>query len=774
MFDINDDDHTRVSKGLPARIGEEEGEADGFVVYDGESGSPEELAEEEETKLHCRLMGYYQQELDRQSLNRVEMAMDEDYYDNYQWAEEDAQVLKDRGQAPICYNVISQTINWIIGSEKRSRTDFNILPRGKEDAKPAERKTQLLKYLGDVNKTTFHRSRAFEDTVKVGLGWLEDGVTNGDDGEPIYSRYESWRNVLWDSAATEFDISDGRYLFRNKWVDLDIAQAYFPGRQALLKRSVNASDLYGMELANGDEVMDYAEEDRESLSRGLSEYSAERQRVRMLECWYRVPVMVKKVLGGQFNGEEYDPEHRGHTEQVGNGMAVLADRMQMKMFVTIMTTTGIVATAPSPYRHNKFPFTPIWGYRRGRDNMPYGVIRALRDIQDDINKRASKAQFILASRQVIMEEGAVDKVEEMLEEAARPDGVIITKNGKRFDFVQNEGLAASHIQLMTQGIGMIQSVSGVTDELMGRTTNAKSGVAIQARQEQGSMSTSKLFDNLRFAVQLQGEKELSMVEQFMTEQKQFRITNARMQPEFIDINDGLPENDIARSKADFIIDNSEARASLRQAAVDQLVEMMARMPPNVAMVVLDLVVDSMDLPNREEIVKRIRQATGMSDPDATEMTPEQQAAQEAAAKQQHFQEQMAQAQLSQAQAKAQKDQASAQKTMVEMANTNVDTQQKAVDAASVAMQSSGILPVADAILKESGFVSKSEEEAQQVAAQQEQQQQAQAQAEQQQMAEQQAQEQAQQEEQAQQQQQQQSAPQPGQEPTNPAAMPDVK
>ena len=715
MFDLNDEENTRVVKGLPARLAQDE-ELGDELDEEAPKGNP--LDDEKHHRLHGMLLGFYQRELDRQNENRIQQAIDEDYYDNDQWSEEDAQTLRDRGQAPICYNVISQTINWIIGSEKRGRTDFNVLPRGKEDAKPAERKSQLLKYLSDVNRTTFHRSRAFEDTVKVGIGWIEDGVTDDDDKEPVYSRYESWRNILWDSASTEYDIEDGRYVIRNKWIDLDVAIAYFPERADLLERSASASDRYGADLANGDEVMDFAEDERETLSRGVSEHSASRQRVRMLEVWFKRPERVKKIIDGVRAGEVFNPNDVAHAVAEQGGM--VADRMMMRTYVAIMTTSGLCYVGPSPYRHNRYPFTPIWGYRRGRDGMPYGVVRSLRDIQDDINKRASKAQFILATNKVIMEEGAVGDKAEMLEELARPDGVIEVRANKRFEINVDRELAASHMQLMSQGISMIQSVSGVTDELMGRTTNAKSGVAIQARQEQGSMSTSKLFDNLRFAVQTQGEKQLSLVEQYFTDQKQFRITNQRMTPEYIDINDGLPENDITRTKADFIISDAEWRASLRQAQTEQLMEMMPRMPPEVALVTLDLIVESMDLPNREEIVKRIRQVTGQRDPDATELTPEEQQAQQAQAQQAQFQQEMANAQLRGLVAKAVKDELAAQKTMVDMAGANVNTQKAAVEAAQTAMIAPGILPVADALLKESGFVSKSEEQAQQEAAQQQQ------------------------------------------------------
>ena len=158
------------------------------------------LDSEENESLIKRLLAYYQQEIDRQIDNRIEMAIDDDFYDNIQWNEEDANELRSRGQNPTVYNVTATTCNWIMGSEKRGRTDFKILPRKKEDSTSAERETQLLKYLADVNRMQYHRSRAFEDAVKVGIGWLEDGVTDDDDGEPIYTRYEDWRNILWDSA----------------------------------------------------------------------------------------------------------------------------------------------------------------------------------------------------------------------------------------------------------------------------------------------------------------------------------------------------------------------------------------------------------------------------------------------------------------------------------------------------------------------------------------------------------------------------------------------
>jgi hypothetical protein len=692
------------------------GEYPGFE--EEEDDAPEhELDSAENEELHRKLLSYYRQEIDRQYENRAQMAIDADFYDHIQWTDEDAAILRERGQAPMVYNVISQSVNWIIGSEKRGRIDFKVLPRGKEDAKPAEQKTALLKYLSDVNRTPFHRSRAFEDAVKVGVGWVEDGVQDDDDGEPVYSRYESWRNVMWDSASTELDLSDSRYVTRTKWVDLDVAIALFPDREQMLEESASAESAYGTDGIgrDADEAMDQAEMSLDMRLDGMTDPGYHRRRVRLIEVWFRRPTRAPKIVAGDFAGDVFDPSNPDMAASVEAGSSVVAEKLHMRMHCAIMTTKGMCYLGESPYRHNRFPFTPIWGYRRDRDGLPYGVIRGLRDIQEDINKRASKAQYIMATNKTIMDKGAVDDLQEYAEEVARPDGIIIKNPGKALEINADRGLEQSHLDMMGRNIAMIQQVSGVTDELMGRTTNAQSGRAIENRQQQGMMSTAKLFDNMRLALQIQGENQLSLVEQYFTEHKVFRITNQRGSADFVEVNDGLPEHDIHRTKADFVISEDEWRATMRQAQADQLMEMVTRMPPEVAIVMLDLIVEAMDVPNRDEIVKRIRQISGQRDPDATELTPEEIAAMEQQQYQQQMQQQMLEAQLREQLAKAGKTEAEAQRIAAQLAGTNVDTQKTAMESAQVAMLSPQVLRVADKLLREAGYLSRTEIEARQQA-----------------------------------------------------------
>ncbi len=712
MFDLNADDGSVSKKRYNSPI-----PSDTPALSRPQRGNS--LDSGKNVALHHRLLNYYTRELDRQFDSRRDMAIDADFYDNIQWTDEQAATLKARGQVPLVFNVTATTIDWVIGTEKRSRTDFKVLPRRKEDGKPAQRKSELLKYLADVNKTKFHVSRAFEDAAKVGLGWVEDGYQGDDEGEPLFTRYESWRNMLWDSAAVEMDLTDSRYVIRTKWVDLDVAQAMFPKRKSLLERSVDDSDNFAMVDSYGDEPMDGPE--MENQGRGDGTYIADRvtsyqrRRIRIIEMWFKMPVTADKITGGTFAGELYDPASPGHLDAVEEGDGEVVKRPTMRMYVALFTTSGMLWLSPSPYRHNRFPFTPIWNKRRDRDGMPYGLVRNIRDIQSDINKRAAKALHILSTNKVVMDKGAVDDIEELREEMAQPDAIIEVNTNKTLKFDVDRELGQWHLELMSRNINMVQQVGGVTDENLGRSTNAVSGIAIQARQEQGALATAKLFDNYRLAQQIRGEKELANIEQFMSEEKQFRITNMRGSPEYITVNDGLPENSIVRTKADYVIDEDDWRASVRQAQVESLLELLttlAPVNPQIAIVLMDLVVEAMDIPQREEIVKRIRQVTGMKDPDAddTAPSPEDQAKEQAAAQQQQLTLETMMAQLRKLQSEAAKNEAQAADMQARTVGANVSSQRSALESASMAIMAPGITDVADVILHESGFVSRTEGE----------------------------------------------------------------
>jgi len=664
-----------------------------------------------------KLQEWYDQEWQRQAANRYQMQLDCDYYDGLQWADEDAQVLLDRNQAPLVFNEVKPTVDWLIGTERRTRIDFKVLGREKSDNDSAQAKTQLLKYLQDTNKSPFHRSHAFADSVRAGVGWLECGVRGDPTEELLYERNESWRNILYDSNDPTRDLSESRYLFRWKYLDEDIALVYFSDRAEVIRQAVtdglsitsqDEDDIWYMGARVTAPGQDYS---AASVGRfSPIDHSAlawsRRPRVKMIECWYRMPVMKSKFADGEFAGALFDDQNPDHL-MAANGGSSLFDKLEMEIRCAIFTSAGLVFDGPSPFRHGKLPFVPIWCYRRSRDNAPYGVIRQVRDPQDDLNKRASKALWILSTNQVEMEEGAVEDIEDLRAEVARPDGIITRRRGTELKINRDVQLAEEQLQLMDRDANHIRNVSGVTAENMGRDTNADSGKAIIARQDQGSVVTAEIFDNLRYAVQQIGEMELSMVEQFYTMPKVVRIIGDRGAAKYSQINaidpmTGETLNDITASQADYVVSEQDFKSSLRQAMFDSLfdiVSRLAQMNPDVALNLLDLVVEMADLPGRDELVSRIRKINGQRDPD-TDPTPEEQQAQ---AEQEAKQAEAAQLETDRARAELENLKAKTDDLRAGSVKKGVESSYAAMQAGQVIATMPAVAPIADEVMKGAGY-----------------------------------------------------------------------
>ena len=52
----------------------------------------------------------------------------------------------------------------------------------------------------------------------------------------------------------------------------------------------------------------------------------------------------------------------------------------------------------SPYKHNKFPYVIFWGKREDRTGIPCGYARDMMFLQDEINARVAKQQWLLSAK----------------------------------------------------------------------------------------------------------------------------------------------------------------------------------------------------------------------------------------------------------------------------------------------------------------------------------------------------------------------------------------
>lgn len=650
---------------------------------------------------HDKRRAWFLAEASRQSANRAMMARSESFYDGNQYEFEDAEELRDRGQPVVVYNEVKPTIDWLIGTERKTRVDFLVVAddEGEEADNDALLKTKLLKYLDETNRASFERSYAAEDAFKAGIGWIEVGLRGDKNGTPIYLGAESWRNILWDSMATKRDLSDARYLFRIKVVDLDVAIALFPEKKDKLEACAQNGDdaeilrnWLGTGLIAGLDAFSSTDDKLDYLTAKPVDMFNTRERVLLLECWSREP----------FHNKEPGPFG-------------IADPMTWRIMCSIMTEKDTLIESWSPFKHDRFPFIPYWAYRNKRTGLPYSPICQLMGPQEALNHRMSRSLYEASANQLLMEEDAfnpeVMDIDEIRAELDDPHGTAVfargaLAGGKVRDRDNNQS-AQFQLNLAQYDQAAIRQMSGVTSENRGLDTNATSGRAVLAKQEQGSLITMELFDNLLFARQMEGEMALSLSEQFITQPMTVRTSGDSGKREYTRINDPQPDgtylNDITQRQAHFTVGEQAWKQSFAEAAFEQLMQVMTQLAsaaPQIVVNLLDVIFEMHpNLPRKQAILKRIRSVNGQAD-DTGKMTPEQQA--EMQQKQQMANAQF-EAQMAQLQATIREAQAKGEKLEADAMAKRLEGLYLSAQAAQVLAMAPQITPVADELLKSVGF-----------------------------------------------------------------------
>lgn len=580
-------------------------------------------------------MSMYHREVDIQLDDRFERARDCAFYDGDQFTDDELSVYEERNQAARCYNEIKPTVDWILGGERRSRADWSVLPRSEDDVEIAIVKTKLVKYINDINKAKYYRTKSFEEMVKSGEGWTKIFLDKNDEGEAQISyRYVHWRDMVRDSTCRDtVNFSDCRYMWETRVVDLDSLIVRFPEHEQALKNQ--ARDFEDLKIEKESELNDYAGDKYDkntgvysryvgSMSIGGGIYCTTRQAVRVWEMWYKKTERVKvlKKAGGSSN-EIYDENNPVHTYLVMRKGATVVETIRDQMYMALYTEDVVLYHGKSIYAHNKFPYVCRTAFIKDSDNAVYGVIRQIRDPQSSLNARRNRALFLMAANQVVMEDGAVDDLNELASQVSKPDGIIVYKANRKLEIGKTSELASQQVAFAEQDAAHINRTVGITSESLGAASTGKSGIAIQALQEQGSIITTSIIDNNLMALQVEGELVLSLIEQFMDAELQFRITgDDPSRPEFVRVNDGMSTS-ITETQADFIVAERDYRQTMRQALSEQMLAVVGNIvqstgDPKMAVALLEMSIDLQDLPNKKIITAELRRAAGLPPRDETE------------------------------------------------------------------------------------------------------------------------------------------------------------
>ncbi len=442
---------------------------------------------EAEQELLARLVGYFDQAADASDTARAAAERDRDYYDGRQWTAEEEGQLSARGQAAIVVNRIKPKMDYLLGVERATRTKPTCLPRTPADEHAAAAATQAVRFVLDDNDFDRVRSGVFETLLIEGAGFCEvvAEAGGGDGAGRVRIHPIAWDRAFHDPHARRRDMEDARYRGQVIWMDLDEARTKYPDRHEAIEAA------YSQGAAADDDT--YGDRPARWADR-------RRRRVRIVEIWYREGRRVMQCVycrGGVLKGPVESP----YTDDEGR--------------------------PEDPY-----VFCSAFVTREGER---YGAVRQLTGIQDEINKRRSKALHLLSVRQVRAEKGAVEDMAAARRELARPDGWIETVPGFDFEILPTGDMAAAQFNLLAEAKGEIDAV-GANAALTGKGFTDASGRAIQVRQQGGQLELGPLFDSLRAWQGRVARKAWGRIRQFWTAPRWVRITDDPNAPQWVGLN----------------------------------------------------------------------------------------------------------------------------------------------------------------------------------------------------------------------------------------------
>lgn len=594
---------------------------------------------------------------------RDEAAMAAAYYDGKQLPQALMNLYKERGQAPIIFNMVAPTIDGVLGMEAKTRTGWVVRADGDEDLEIAEGLNEKLNEAARMTKADQATAEAYAGQVKTGLHWVEVNKNTNPFEYPYRVQSVHRREIYWDWHAKRADLSDARYLVREKWLDLDQAITAMPKHKELLENAYTgwehwAKNFESFNNLSEDLVHAYSDYQETTIDETTWRDSY-RDRVRIFEVWYRRWLKATVMTMPDGRVVEYDKNNRIHVAAVANKLVKVSTGMFPKMRLAYYVGPHRIMDMASPLPHNGFPYIPFWGFREDGTSIPYGLIRRMMSPQDEINARRAKMYWLLSAKRVIMDSDATDmSVQEVSDEVQRSDAVVIlnpkrqNRDANAFRVEQDFQLAAQQFTAMKDAEEMISRTSGVFNSMLGDgDSDAKSGIAISSLVEQGTVTLAELNDNYRFARREVGDHLLALVKADIgRDRHEVKVDVNKPKPtKTIILNDRVQDelggsyvtNDVTTTKARVVLDDIQATAGYRAQISNRLFDLAATLPEDMRAAIMPIIVDTTDIPQREELVKVLRRLTGaeidpatMSEEERAEMEARQQ--QEAKQRDQEF------------------------------------------------------------------------------------------------------------------------------------------
>ena len=505
--------------------------------------------------------------------------MNYEYYDGDQWSADALSVLEERQQAPIVMNSIRPTVDSVVSQFMQRQTDVVLSGRQIEDDQTSQLMTELVKQVFQFSAFEMYESAVFREGLIGGIGWMEIGLREDDQ---VFVEKIDWNDVWVDPYARKPDISDARYVMRQVWMDADQLVAEYPEAEDVIfdqwkawEDSYQGQEYEAQSTGGGNESPDI--------------YDHRSRRAVVFETWYRdksARIRYVKWVGGIFlEGGEKDENNDNlyRNEETGEELS-------------------------------RFPLVPFVCSRSTKGH-PQGLVQWIMSLQDSMNHLISKYHFLISSKQVIAEEGAIPDIDQFREQLQDPTGIAMVETGMlgKIKEVEHTSEAAHIAQMLQMVYAQMQRTSGVNDASIGvGGVNARSAQQETTRLLQGANMQSQIINSAYFAKRNAAEVIIELIGLFYTKERVLKIKhdsgkvdNYPLNQEFMGKDGEMGFYNVADIlQFDVVVKHVQQFDSVRQYFLTSIAEFAkaGAIPPQVAS---RLLITYGDVPNKQELIQEI-------------------------------------------------------------------------------------------------------------------------------------------------------------------------
>lgn len=568
-----------------------------------------------------------EQSYDNDKVNREEAACDLNFLAGNQWPDSVKGEREREGRPMLTVNRLPQFVRQITNDIRQADIAIKVRPEDDQtDPELAKIYDGLIRQIQYRSSAKHVYSQAAEHQASCGIGWFRVTTDYADDmvfdQEIFIKGIRNPLSVYCDPSAVEPDRSDA------KW----IAVTEMIPKESFKERWPKAKEV-DVELPS------------HSLTTRPFFWSTD-ETVRIAEFWRKVPETRRLALfedGSTVDITEFNEFQRQMLPNIVRERDCQTYRVEM-----YRVSGSEILDGPHDWAGKHIPLIPVIGgeFPLEEKTYRYSAIRFARDPQQLYNYyRTAHAELLAlqpkAPYLVETEMIGDPDIKARWDQAGKKNMPYLpytrTDSGNKPERLAPPQPSVAMVNEAQLASDDMKSTTGIYDASVGQRSNETSGVAIGRRDEQSDTANYHFIDNLQRSLEHCGRILIDLIPKVYDNERVLRLmpeAGSDENEEAVAINrvvmsmDGQPMmmNDISAGSFDIRVTIGKAYATRRMEAADGLFQFVKALPPQHAAVVVDLVAKNIDIPEADEMAKRLRRtvpAEILNDPEDPNAPPPQ-------------------------------------------------------------------------------------------------------------------------------------------------------